>query len=153
MFDLTSKVNLCLAWLRSLFHAVDQPPATEASLNVPEGCLALCLRDRTPEEWLGPGVHRIRCAREKVEVRLIASSVLARQDRTRFGQALGLPYKRALLFSDGQHIATMLPGHSARRPSCAGPEPLPAGRPVPVRGPAEPCGEREDGLVEDYTFV
>lgn len=149
MFKTFLNANQGLEWLRSLFHAGTQPQAPRPELFVPDGCLALRIQDGHPDAWLEPGRHQLGGEPVKVEVRLIPSGLLRGPQRMPLDQAMTLPYERALLFLDGRHIATKIPGTPVRRPAPILPAPSPAGRPA-VEAALE---DEEKEWIQDCTYV
>ena len=140
------KFHQHLEWLRSLFHP--EPPAAAAApdLFVPDGCLALVIRNELPEAWLEPGRHPLSPDRARLEVRLIPAAFFQGEAPCVPGQALGLPYERALLLVDGRHVATVIPGRPVREQGFA--RPAKVSSPASFRDLPEPVGASSASEVE-----
>jgi hypothetical protein len=110
-----------LAWklVKSPFwssHTRDEFHPLEREAFVPDGHLALLLRNGQPTRWLPPGRHQLDPAKAKVEVRLLSAEVLGEGHSTSLQDALDLPYERALLFVDGVQVAFVKPATRIEQP-------------------------------------
>ena len=153
MFKNALNINQGLEWLRSLFHPGDDPRACRSELFVPDGCMALRIQDGLPQSWLEPGRHLVDAQPSRTEMRLVPSELARGADRLPLDQAMDLPFERALLFLDGRHIATLIPGAPVRPPSASRPRPEPSQKSETLARPARVLEAFEEEWAQDCSFV
>lgn len=132
-------------WLYSLFHPAPPPEAEPLDLAVPEGRLALLIRDGVPQAWLAPGRHALDPA-DPLEVRLVPVAPGLGAPCLP-GQGLDLPYERALLFVEGRHVASIIPGRMPIAASGPCPEAEPTAQDQTARDVLDPEEEPVYALV------